>query len=789
MVHSRLLRRERFDSVDPLATHPHIPPLQETLNFGVIYAYLTCHDYNKVRDPPPGLNCPVTQTLQLQEWQAKHGYFKRETLQDMLRRENFMWAIAIKAEFGLEKLDAQIVEWMNVHRTSADTWVLPPKVATYLRLVPVEKTHYDIAGPEGPNRVNNIVSPGRPHEANKPSSRTQDIVEPYAVFKKNNVFLSRSYHVDNTGPIDLMNRVSSVGEYFKMVRTGDDDCNVGAGYMTCWNNTRIYNEDEDTGFTVTLLEGLRNCMVFNDDGTPRQLEGLEDPIDARDLEQVFWLRSETDSSGRLLFKNIEIMGDIDPTFMPVESVAKLARTMINAAGQLSGQQEEEIRAIDRSLTAGAALVNRLANLPLGPNSGNLAAEAPWEERIAGMTTWEGINAIAAREGVAEGTIAAAFIAALDGIGASPLAALLGGSSNMFLNPNNALGDGRAPRVLYDNLFAAGLVPLVKASERLARVAPTRLAEAVENIRGGLEASGVATGVVAARVVESFGTTADARAEGQRTFLRLYAALGEAPTLENVNRMLTFIEQHPIVADVDGRSPQVIVAWARQTRQALGSTATQTEFAAGTQLAISRGHRQLAKGDLPKMFRPRGPLERVPEEADILVQSNIGSSVLDQMPIMQAVFAGQNRVGSKAGGAGPRGFDNLFAADDEDDFAEPAPVGSLFAGGAEGQEQIDDLRARRSRLPETGLDLSRGDPRLRFGVLSRNLEELSSFVGSGLERLVSTLYFTAPWRRQTLESWLSRNIMPNFGIIGFRVGLYDMALGIKVGFLRSIVSSA
>jgi len=56
--------------------------------------------------------------------------------------------------------------------------------------------------------------------------------------------------------------------------------------MTCWNNTRIYNEDEDTGYTVTLMEGLRHCMVFNDDGTPRQLEGMEDPIDARDLEQV-----------------------------------------------------------------------------------------------------------------------------------------------------------------------------------------------------------------------------------------------------------------------------------------------------------------------------------------------------------------------------------------------------------------------------------------------------------------------------------------------------------------------
>jgi hypothetical protein len=71
-----------------------------------------------------------------------------------------------------------------------------------------------------------------------------------------------------------------------MVRSGDDDCNVGNGYMTCFNNRRIYNEDEDTGYTVTLMEGLKNCMVFNDDGTPRSLEGMTDPIDARDLEQV-----------------------------------------------------------------------------------------------------------------------------------------------------------------------------------------------------------------------------------------------------------------------------------------------------------------------------------------------------------------------------------------------------------------------------------------------------------------------------------------------------------------------
>lgn len=163
--------------------------VQETTNFGVIYAYLTCQNYAK-------------------QWQEQHGYFRGRTLMELLERENFMWAICVKKEFGMEKLDAQIVEWMNNYRASADTWILPPKPAIYLRLVPEEKTMFYKAGQMGPDRVNNIVGAGRPHEANAPSKRIHDIVEPYAVFQKNRVFLTRTYHIDRTGPIDLMTRVS-----------------------------------------------------------------------------------------------------------------------------------------------------------------------------------------------------------------------------------------------------------------------------------------------------------------------------------------------------------------------------------------------------------------------------------------------------------------------------------------------------------------------------------------------------------------------------------------------------
>lgn len=51
--------------------------VHETTNFGVIYAYLTCHNYSK-------------------QWEEKHGYYRSQTLADLLERDNFMWAIAVK---------------------------------------------------------------------------------------------------------------------------------------------------------------------------------------------------------------------------------------------------------------------------------------------------------------------------------------------------------------------------------------------------------------------------------------------------------------------------------------------------------------------------------------------------------------------------------------------------------------------------------------------------------------------------------------------------------------------
>lgn len=46
------------------------------------------------------------------------------------------------------------------------------------------------------------------------------------------------------------------------------------------------------------------------------------------------------------------------------------------------------------------------------------------------------------------------------------------------------------------------------------------------------------------------------------------------------------------------------------------------------------------------------------------------------------------------------------------------------------------------------------------------------------RFVAALYYGAPWERQTLDTFYDNNIVMPCGFLGFRWGLYDMALGIK-----------
>ena len=584
--------------------------------------------------------------------------------------------------------------------------------------------------------------------------------------------------------------------------------------MTCYTDTRIFDEDGDCGYTATMMEGLKHCQVFNDDGTPRVLDGLSSPIDAADLRQVFWLRPEIDATGAETFKNIEIMGDIDSVFFSIEDVANLARTWIRS--MLGGRKKtQEVIDLDNRLTAGAQLISRLSTAPINATSGTPAAggtTAQWNASIAGMTTYAGLSAISATNAAfPEVAVARDYLAALD-IVTSKLQSTMGGNTNMFLNPANSLsniaapGSGTAARTLHENLFNYSNVPLFSAddgSRELQSDVAATLDEGLRQIRSVLRPLRFKTREQWA----ALGVDEDRYAAALAAATDDVLLVDDAGFRKVINDALDFMNANPAVVK-GARTEAEARTWVANVRQLIAQAPTRQArrvvlgtgpggAVVPTQLAVSRTHPQFAEKALKDGtlnlrtlgFVPASRLDLTkpaavfdtgaPDYLPVTIGANARVSMFENMPVLHSVLnAGgdeQQQQQGRGGAPRTRGFESLFA---DDDAAEP--IGSLLGGGKRMHQRTREIAERHtSYIAKTGVVLQEGfDARLRFGTLADNLEQLEVSSMSGLERAVAAVYFAAPWRRQTLEGLLTRNVMPNFGLLGFRIGLYDMALGIK-----------
>lgn len=796
--------------------------VQETTNFGVIYAYLTCQNYNKV-------------------WEERHGYFRKQTLREILERDHFMWAIAVKTEFGMEKLDAQIVEWMNRYRTTADTWILPPKPATYLRLVPAEKVYYYLAGEEGPRRVNDIVGAGRPHESNAPGKRLHDIVEPFAVFKKNNVYLTRTYNIDRTGPIDLMTRVSSLGEYFKMINN-PNGCDYANNFKSCDMDTRIYDEDNDTGHTITMLDGIQNVQLFNEDGTPRTIPNACGVADIEDLKRCFFIKPYINDAGvECCDKQVEFMGDIDPQFFGPTDAANWARSAISAVyhGDKTGVDEAR-----RALNNGMRHIRDMAMMPLGQNADSDLDdndnENTFSGKLAGRTSWAALKDIAANKSRLDangksGTLRrdiVAFVEVVEKIAEVFSSALGGAHPNIFLDPRNSLnaqvlGEQSPARTLYENLLNYRAVPIFSlegdgtfdfgnqaVGPDGARTAVVkdglrfldRMVLADEDklrARGGKDAQEGQRLIDGATALKgriralSSGLDSNIVSQQEKSFFNLIEELKANPKLSKAKT----------AGELKGYLDDFMEKYATKVARASKQTGVKARGATGstvTKLAVYPDNPSIRDGSARKQGFTLASRFDAEEPSNLYAAeyqkggkthyAGIGADfTFAQTPIMRALIessvegggmGGESNFG-KAGassrqsmGVGRRGglgLHEMAMEDDENDYYVQESHGNIGA-------MMDYNAAERDEalrfIPRAGVAFDFENPNIRFGTMAYNLEQLAKQPLDPLLKLVSALYYGTEWNGKVLETFYHMNIMIPFNVLGFRIGMYDMALGIK-----------
>jgi hypothetical protein len=642
--------------------------------------------------------------------------------------------------------------------------------------------------------VNNIAGAGRPHEANAPGKRLHDIVEPYAVFKKNAVYLTRTYHVERTGPIDLMTRVSSVGEYFKMV-SSRNSCEILEGFQSCYNETRIYDEDNDCGYTVHQIDALRYSQVFDEDGSPRKMT-LVDPHDAQDLKQVFWLRNDPSyDSGADNFVPIDYLGDIDPVFMPPDAVANLARTAIGSAFASPAERERIVAVLE----AGRNVINNLAGATLtaAGATADLAGvdDATFAARAAGRVTFEGLEQIAA---VPVAGLNAANAAIVDAVSAymrvlrlvaTRIGSFFGGANNLFLNPVNALPGAVATssRTLYENLVNPRIVRVFRTAGGATASAPSRAdlvrlhALAADGVLQP-NANGTGPQKVDAKTAEQRKLTA-AQVAAIQGFAASMAAGGalSAATTDNIEAILQFYAANPSFSRAT--TVPALNEWIGKMRalvaqaeaagdiaQSIGSRAasatTPTVLAVHEDNAsVSNLHGYVTASRLNPMKAGSTSSYGAEEE-----QRRHGFRLADT-PIMKGLIASEVAEGGRSGydqssSSQQRGHQGR----DLDEMFEDEPVGSMFGSGVRRDAALGEIDARRSYVPQI-LGSSLSSVSTRFGTLAYNVDRLNALAQDELVSLVSLMYLGAPWRYETLAGFDTHNIMLPCGFLGFRIGTF------------------
>lgn len=115
-----------------------------------------------------------------------------------------------------------------------------------------------------------------------------------------------------------------------------------------------------------------------------------------------------------------------------------------------------------------------------------------------------------------------------------------------------------------------------------------------------------------------------------------------------------------------------------------------------------------------------------------------------------------------------------------DDGDDEPIGTMFGAGEKRNRNVAGLDANARWTPDLGGFELRGDEtfNMRFGNMGRNIDALAKTPMDPIARLMASLYYGAPWHRDTLDNFLDHNMLCPVGFLGFRVGLYQMALGIK-----------
>jgi hypothetical protein len=298
--------------------------VQETANVEVIRALLHCHRYQQL-------------------YIRKHGIVKDGDLDTWWERKASRFMTSQKDKNGLEILNTQIEREQEAYQAFSNVWILPREIQDYVSLIPPEKTDYNIAGPNGPKRVDGAQIG---HAAAGGTMGNIRSLAPPRMIAGIPVYIAKSFVVDSVGKNDLLSRVTEVGVYNTMVDRSRGDYSE---YRSSSRNIRVYDNDIDDWSTIEYWDALNRCVIWEDDSNgegpiskmPKTRVGrIDRTTNSKNMEYDFLSYNDpgTDDTGTgsIGRANIEYVGDMSSAFLNEHNLCAAGQTVLNVISKHNG---------------------------------------------------------------------------------------------------------------------------------------------------------------------------------------------------------------------------------------------------------------------------------------------------------------------------------------------------------------------------------------------------------------------------------------------------------------------
>jgi hypothetical protein len=203
--------------------------VQETCNFDVLYAYLTCGNYDFNYDRSKNLR-------------------PKRNIRTAMNHEVMMYAIAQKEQLGFDKAVEECKYRMSRYGVSPNMLVMPPQMLLYMALAPEAKLTYAQGGPAAEARF----------EAGVAGFEAR-------AFRGCGIMTSEPFEVsDDQDSVQMLTRNSQIGEFYVLQPPQVDPTdglptNKGKAKFTC--DALIYDEESDRHVRVTWGQAVKACCI------------------------------------------------------------------------------------------------------------------------------------------------------------------------------------------------------------------------------------------------------------------------------------------------------------------------------------------------------------------------------------------------------------------------------------------------------------------------------------------------------------------------------------------------